>query len=203
MEDPRFRAEQLGDLYAPHVKAVNKLVDELRVDADRWMPHLAPMHAGVLARLLVIGPDPGPNLDRGRAYEALLSVEDDNAAAARIGALLKRARIDPAEVTLWNAYPWYTAGDLAAGDVRAGLEPLRRLVELLPELEVVVLLGTAAERLWRTFTSTLPDEVPYATVLTTREVADAAFEGTNAQRHQWREEQAETFLEAGRLLRER
>src|SRR5438132_10199484 len=46
LRDPVYRQEQLKDLYAAHVKPVNKLVDELRVDANRWMPHVAPLHGG-------------------------------------------------------------------------------------------------------------------------------------------------------------
>ncbi len=200
MRDDDFRREQLAGLYAPHVKPLNKLVDELRVDGDRWMPHLAPLHGGVMARILCLGGDPGANPHHGRAYEAMLSVEDDDAGSARIGALLKRAHIDPGEVMLWNAYPWYVTDDLGVGDLRSGLEPLRRMLELLEDLQVVVLLGPVAERSWRMFASTLPEEVPYAKVLSTHGLTE--LDGTNAQRHQWREEQAETFLDAARILRE-
>lgn len=242
MRDPEFRAGQLRELYAAHVKPVNKLVDELRVDRDRWLPHVAPMHGGTSARLLWIGSDPG--LRPTAPYEGLLGVEADDAGSARVGALLKRAGIDPAETTPWNASPWYapapwrmppghtspgalapgavSSGASAAGstssrgsapavtspsatarpDPRAGVEPLRRLLELLDELEVVVLLGRVAERTWRTLASTHPDQVPYAEVLVTTEADDEGFDGTNAERRLRREQQALVFEQAGRLLRE-
>ena len=202
MADPDFRAAQLRDLYAPQVKAVNKLVDEFRVDDGRWLPHVAPMHGGVGARLMWLGSDPGPRTTPGdRQHGELLSVENDDAASARIGALLKRAGIDPADCCPWNACPWYVDHEPTAQDIKAGLEPLRRVLNLLEQLEVLVLLGSVAERSWRTFRSTYPDDTGWFTVLATHGAGDEEQAATNAQKHQLREEQAEAFLEAGRLLR--
>jgi hypothetical protein len=200
MSDPAYRQEQLKDLYAAHVKPINKLVDELRVDAGRWMPHVAPMHGGTRARLLLLASDPGPGPDVERPQDDLLGVEDDDARAARLGALLKTAAIEVADTLVWCAFPWYTRHPPTTADITEGVEPLRRLVCLLERLEVVVLLGPAAERSWRNLASTHPYYVPEVRVLMTRDTDDAAFIGTNAQRRQWRDAQEQVFLEAGVLL---
>ena len=43
MADPVFRIEQERGRYAPHVRPINELVDDLRASADRgWMPYVAP-----------------------------------------------------------------------------------------------------------------------------------------------------------------
>jgi hypothetical protein len=202
MRDPEFRAQQLRDLYAPQVKPLNKLVDEFRVGGDRWLPHVAPLHGGVAARLMWLGADPGPRPSPvDRPQDDFLCVENDDAASARIGALLKRAGIDPADTCPWNAYPWYVDREPSAADLKAGLEPLRRVLELLEQLEVLVLLGSAAQRSWRAFRSTYPDDTGWYTVLTTHGIGEEDQAPTNAQRHQLREEQAAVFLEAGLLLR--
>ena len=200
LSDPAYRQAQLKDLYAAHVKPVNKLVDELRVDAERWLPHVAPLHGGTEARLLLLASDPGRGPGTDRPQDDLLGVEDDDSRAARLGALLRAAAIEVEDTLLWCAVPWYTRHPPTAADLKAGVEPLRRLVYLLERLEVVVLLGPAAERSWRSLTSTHPYDVPAVRVLTTRDTDDAAFAGTNAQRKQWRDEQDQVFLEAGRLL---
>lgn len=167
------------------------------------MPHVAPLHGGVQARLLWLGSDPGPLPPTpGRPYEGFLSVENDDAGSARLGALLRRADIDVAETCPWNAYPWYVDHEPTAAELKAGLEPLRRVMNLLEQLEVLVLLGRLAERGWRSFAATYPDDTGWCTVLTTHGLADDELAATNADRHRLREEQAETFLEAGRLLRE-
>jgi hypothetical protein len=202
MRDPEFRAQQLQQLYAPHVKPLNKLVDEFRAGSDRWLPHVAPMHGGVAARLLWLGSDPGPRPTQAeRPQDDFLSVENDDAGSARIGALLKRAGIDTADASPWNAYPWYIDREPTAADLKAGLEPLRRVLTLLEQLEVLVLLGSTAERSWRAFRSTYPDDTGWFTVLTAPGIGDEELAPTNAQRHQLREEQAAVFLEAGLLLR--
>jgi hypothetical protein len=202
LADPDYRRQQLHDLYAPHVKAVNKLVDELRVDEHRWVPYIAPLHAGVMTRLLLVVDSPGPApLSSGRAHDAMLGVEGDDAVSARLGALLKRSAIDVADTMVWGAFPWYAEQPVTSAETRAGVEPLRRVVELLESLEVVVLLGKVAERTWRTLATAHPDDLPYAQVLTTTEVDDADGQGTKAERHQRREQQAEVFAQAGRLLR--
>ena len=203
MADPEFRQQQLKDLYAPHVKAVNKLVDELRVDELRWAPYVAPLHAGVLTRLLVVIDSPGPApRGPGRAYDAMLGVEGDDAVSARLGALLRRAGIDVADTMVWGAFPWYTEEPAAAAQARAGVEPLRRVLELLEQLDVMVVAGGVADRVWRMFATANPDEVPYAHRLTTTEIDDSGWQGTNPERHRRREEQAAIFEEAGRLLRD-
>ena len=162
MSDPAYRQEQLKDLYAAHVKPINKLVDELRVDAERWLPHVAPLHGGTEARLLLLASDPGPRPQTDRPQDDLLGVEDDNARAARLGALLRTAAIEVSDTLVWCAFPWYTRHPPTAADLRAGVEPLRRLLDLLDRLEVVVLLGPVAERSWRNLTSTHPYDVPPA-----------------------------------------
>jgi hypothetical protein len=202
MADPDYVRGQLKDLYAPHVKAVNKLVDELRVDEQRWVPYVAPLHAGVMTRLLLVVDSPGAAPPgSGRPYEAMLGVEGDDAVSARLGALVKRAGIDVADTMVWGAFPWYADDPVTTAEARAGVEPLRRVLELLEDLEVVVLVGKVAERTWRMLATAHPDDVPYAHVLVTTEVDDSGWPGTNSERHQRREEQAEVFAEAGRLLR--
>jgi hypothetical protein len=201
MREPEFRAQQLKELYAPHVKPLNKLVDEYRGGGGRRVPHVAPMHGGVTARLMWLGSDPGPRTEVDRTQDDFLCVENDDAGSARLGALLKRAGIDAADTCPWNACPWYVDREPGAVDLRAGLEPLRRVLELLEQLEVLILLGSAAERSWSAFRSTYPGDTGWFTVLPTHGIGDEDQAATNAQRHQVREEQAAVFLEAGLLLR--
>jgi hypothetical protein len=200
MSDPAYRQEQLKDLYAAHVKPINKLVDELRVDPQRWMPHVAPLHGGTESRLLLLVSDPGAGPAVDRPHDHLLGVEADDARSARLGALLRTAGIEAQDTLVWCAFPWYTRHSPSTSDISDGVEPLHRLVELVERLEIVVLLGPAAKRSWRSLTSTHPYDVPDVPVLTTRDTDDEAFAGSNAQRRQWREEQEQVFVEAAALL---
>ena len=52
MAHTSFRAAQEAGRYAAHVRPINELVDELSGDERGWMPHVAPAHGGVDARVL-------------------------------------------------------------------------------------------------------------------------------------------------------
>jgi len=66
MREEAFRIEQEQGRYAPHVRPVNEMVDALRdQDGRGWMPHVAPWHGGVEARVLSILRDPGPKTQEG------------------------------------------------------------------------------------------------------------------------------------------
>jgi hypothetical protein len=155
-----------------------------------------------MTRLLLVVDSPGAAPPgSGRPYEAMLGVEGDDAVSARLGALVKRAGIDVVDTMVWSAFPWYADDPVTTAEARAGVEPLRRVLDLLEDLEVVVLVGKVAERTWRMLATAHPDDVPYAHVLVTTEADDSRWHGTNAERHVLRERQAEVFAQAGRLLR--
>jgi hypothetical protein len=54
------------------------------------------------------------------------------------------ARLDVARTITWNAYPWYINKSPTASQLDAGVMPLRRLLELLPDVSVVMLMGRRA-----------------------------------------------------------
>ncbi|MFG1922506.1 hypothetical protein [Cryptosporangium sp. NPDC048952] len=142
-----FREEQQRDRYAPHVRAINELVDELReVDGRGSMPYVAPWHGGVEARVLSVSGDPG-RADRGSGF---LCTENDEQGAERQALEFEALGISPREVTLWNAYPWYrdAKGDPNGVQLGVGADVLERLIGLLPSLRVVLLQGKVAQRGW-------------------------------------------------------
>ena len=51
----------------------------------------------------------------------------------------------------WNAYPWYVNAAPTRAQLVAGADPLRRLIELMPGLRVVLLLGKDAQAGWKLF----------------------------------------------------
>ena len=202
MRDSAFRREQRDGLYAPHVAPINTLVDGLGRQADGWLPHVAPVHGGVQARLLWVLRDPGPAVaDPDRDAAGFLCVENDDPTAQRLCDLLARAEIDVADTVPWNAYHWYINKAPSVGQLRAGVEPLRRLLGLLPRLEVVLLLGQHAQRSWSLLTKTRPDVGARLTVLQSRHPSRQAFIGSATERKQWQEEQALVFEQGGKVIR--
>jgi hypothetical protein len=157
MKDPTFRAVQLDGIYEGHVAAVNGLVDELREDqppAGRgWVPYVAPVHGGSTARILSILRDPGPKTHETNG-SGMLCIENDDASAALQCELFASVGLGARDVTPWNAYPWYRhdqKSGLSGQQITQGLPALRRLIDLMPDLQVVLLQGGEAQKLWKRF----------------------------------------------------
>lgn len=138
--DLQFRQQQLDGLRAPHIAPVNALVDELINPSGRgWIPYVAPVYGGVDARVLCIQRDPGPKTHSQLGGSGFLCLENDDATAERFATLLDGAGIAVSETLAWNAYPWYINRSPRAAELEADVEPLRRLLGLLPRLRVVML----------------------------------------------------------------
>lgn len=153
MREPGYRDQQWRDRYAAHVAPINELVDELGSrDAEGYPPYVAPMYRGVHAHALAILRDPGPKAggDKGSGF---MSVENDDQTAERQCGFFSGAGIDPAEVVPWNAYPWYINAAPTREQLARGVEPMRRLMELMPNLRVVILAGKDSQAAWELFRS--------------------------------------------------
>jgi hypothetical protein len=151
MRDAGYRADQWALRFDPHVAPINRLVDELGRQAEAGSPpYVAPMYRGVDAPALAVLRDPGPKAGGARG-SGFLSVENDDQTAERQCAFFAEAGLDPADVVPWNAYPWYINDRPTRAQLAAGVEPLRRLIELMPRLCVVLLLGKDAQAAWQLF----------------------------------------------------
>lgn len=149
MADPVFRAEQEREAAAaPHMAPITRFVAEIQDrDGRGWAPGVAPHHGGVDARVLSVLRDPGPATQVG-VGSGFLSVENDDPTAERQAALFAEHGIRDRDVLPWNAYPWYIDAAPNAEQGRAGAQVLVDLIRLLPHLEVVLLQGRDAERIW-------------------------------------------------------
>jgi hypothetical protein len=169
MRDPGFRRSQEEGLTLPHIAPINALVDDLRDEGGRgWVPYVAPMYGGIEARMLSVLSDPGPMTDAKCGGSGFLCLENDDPTAERSATLLDEAGIAASDMNPWNAYPWYVPeGSLTARQRAAGVEPLRRLIALLPRLQVVMLHGNNAKDTWKRFESRYPEVARRFLVLST------------------------------------
>jgi len=156
MREVEFREKQWHHRYDEHIAPINRLVDELR--RDGWVPYVAPMYGGVNARLLSVLRDPGAKTQDG-VGSGFLCMENDDASAERISELFAEAKIHARDIVPWNAYPWYINCAPKAAQLNAGVDPLRRIIDLLPELRVVMLHRRSAHNGWDRFTRKYPEIV--------------------------------------------
>lgn len=158
MAEPAFREAQWLHRYDDHIAPVNRLVDELRQSDLGWLPYVAPMYGGVRARLLSLLRDPGPKTQEAGG-SGFLSMENDDATAEAISRYFAEADIGAEDIVPWNVYPWYVNRAPKAAELSAGIGPLRRLLDLLPRLRVVMLHGGSARAGWRRFERAYPHVV--------------------------------------------
>lgn len=112
------------------------------------MPDFDPNDGGAAARLLLLletpGPRPGPR-PAGR-----VSRDNPSGTARNLRRFLDEAGIARADTAIWNAVPWAIHAPGApsraprAAEIRAGIALLPPLLDLLPDLRVVVLAGRVA-----------------------------------------------------------
>lgn len=199
MADPQYRRQQADGIYSPNVAPINRLVDELRTD-DEWMPYVAPAMGGVNARLLVIFRDPGPKT-RDEHGSGMLSPENDDPSAERLNILLTEAGIAPDDVMGWNAFPWYVNRKPSSAEIDRGLPVLRRIVELCPNLTVVMAHGGDAQTAWKRFRRQYPGVARGLTTIETYHTSRQALWTSDPAIREQREEHLRlSFEEAAEVL---
>lgn len=159
MGDAQFRAAQWDGRYAPHVAEINGLVDDLTARSKTGpAAYVAPHHGGSTARLVSVMSNPGPrsSIEEGSGF---ISCENDDATAERMCELYSEAGIDQSLTVLWNAHPWYVPDELQGSALSpamrdAGVRPMKRFLDLLPDASIVILHGGDAQDTWRRFDKT-------------------------------------------------
>lgn len=163
MAQDHYRTSQEAGLWDEHIAPINSLIGDLRGQAparsNGWVPYIAPSCGGVDATILCLMQEPG-EATLAETGSGMLSLENDDPAAESLGKLLDGAGIDPSETVLWNAFPWYRSepgSRMSAADEIAGVDPLKRLLRLLPKVRVVHLHGASTRKVWERLEAKHPE----------------------------------------------
>lgn len=153
--DRREVERKLALLDEPHVAPLTAFVRRLRAArGNDSVPWFDPTEAGAGARVLMLFENPGRRADALHG-SGFISADNDDKSAENMWTFLRAAGIDRrSEITAWNIVPWYLGDERRIGDVRPrDIEEARpallELLQLLPELRVVVLFGRKAQLGWR------------------------------------------------------
>lgn len=161
--------------WEPHVAPVNQFVDRIRIEiAQEWedeygeqavpvfVPYVDPDSGGVKARVLFLLESPAGPAALG---SGMLSADNNDETAKNVWRAYEASRLPRTFGLHWNAVPWYV-GDgkknapVTTADVERGRHFLDQLLDLAPEISVVLALGKRARQSIST----------WATELTTRGV---------------------------------
>lgn len=136
--------------FAPPVRGLNRLVEEIRAETGKSVPLFDPDSGGENAKVLILLQDPSQAASAGSGF---ISRHNNDRTARNTLVAADRAGLDYGLVTHWNVVPWWVAdpdqptSTLAAEVLRA--QPyVRRTLALLPDLRVVVLTGKVAQGAW-------------------------------------------------------
>lgn len=148
--DETYRRDLYRRRYEAHVRKINKHVDELRSTHRAEIPYVAPSYGGVDARLLTLMQDPGPKTNLANVDgSGMICVENADLTAARQKFFLNEAGINVLDIVSWNAYPWPKPHPQTPESDRQAALALRDFLSFTPHIEVVILNGTVARRIWR------------------------------------------------------
>lgn len=142
---------------SPSLATLRDFVGDLSI-RGRCVPGVDPEDAGADARVLLVLESPGPRSTSG-AGTGVISVDNPDQTAKNCWNARQAAGLIEG-VMQWNMVPWELDGgrrkpsevELAEGAIQ-----LRHMLDLLPEVVVIVLCGDYARRGWRRYTSALID----------------------------------------------
>lgn len=130
-----------------HVLPLVTLVSQLRDEGRGYVPDFDPLDGGVNARILFLMEKPGPKTDPRRGGSGFISRDNDDPTAAAVFTFMQNAKVDRDDAVIWNVVPWWDDTiHIRAAEWKHGLQHLEMLMEVLPRLQAVVLVGTKAGR---------------------------------------------------------
>lgn len=157
---PEAKSSRMLQLGEAHIHPLTHFVDELRESAGSGagIPYFDPWDGGVDAEALFLLEAPGAKA----VASGFISRNNPDETAKNMFELGVEAGIDRKRTVLWNVVPWYIGSGkkiraATPQDLEAGLQPLPRLLALLPRLRTVVFLGRKAERAAADIASLRPD----------------------------------------------
>ena len=131
--------------------SLDELVIRIRSDcgesADQ-IPGFDPANGNENARYLLLLESPGP-----KAVESgIVSISNNDPTAKNLSSQLAKAAINQTDIVIWNVIPWKLSGD--SGTIRPAKEEdfskgqiyLEPLIDELPNLKCIVLVGASARR---------------------------------------------------------
>ncbi len=149
LADDMCRQNRIELLSEPHIKPLIKFVQEIRTNKgpNYSIPFFDPLDGGVRSKILFVLLAPGPQAVKS----GFISRNNPDLSAKNMFELLAESGFSRYETVLWNIVPWYIGNEKkirppVQSEIVEGSFYLERLMDLLPNLEAIVLVG---EKAWK------------------------------------------------------
>ena len=146
---PAARTARLAELRDPHIAPLTAFVDTLRakMGLDYQIPYFDPWDGGVAAEVLYLLEAPGAKA----VVSGFISRNNPDETAKNFFQLNQQSGIPRKRTITWNIVPWYIGSGSRirpanSDDIEVGIQPLNSLLDLLPRLRAIVLIGQKAQR---------------------------------------------------------
>ncbi|NQU46925.1 MAG: uracil-DNA glycosylase [Chlorobium sp.] len=201
MKNPEFRQRQWDHRYDHHIAPINQYVDTLRKQAEKGsVPYVPPMYGGINARLLSLMRDPGPMTQDAAGGSGFICMENDDPTAERISNYFAGVHIPAGDIVPWNAYPWYINRKPRVAELEAGVLPLKGIIDLLPNLCVVMLHGGEAKDLWKRLLKRFPEMARVRALGTYHTSAQAFWTPDPTEKARRKKHLVDSFIQAAEIL---
>ena len=148
LKDEAERARRIGMLTLPHMKPLTDFLNSVasRQGADYQMPHFDPCDGGINAKALLLLEAPGPKA----VGSGFISRDNPDPTARNLWHLMRDVEIPRSDTLIWNIVPWYVGErghirPVTPEDIRQATPFLAELLQLLPCLQLIVLVGKKAQ----------------------------------------------------------
>jgi uracil-DNA glycosylase len=130
----------------PHIRPVSELVRKIRRVVGCDVPYVDPTLGGIRARVLLLLEAPAA---AAAHRSGMLSPDNDDGTAANVFQLYESSGLTRRWCLHWNVVPWYIGSGsrirtASRADVLEGQVWLARLIQQLPDLRLVVAMGSSA-----------------------------------------------------------
>ncbi len=146
---PAARTARLAELREPHIAPLTALVDTLRAEmgSDYQIPYFDPWDGGTAAEVLYLLEAPGAKA----VASGFISRNNPDETAKNFFQLNQQSGISRKRTVTWNIVPWYIGSGSRirpanSDDIEVGIRRLNSLLDLLPRLRAIVLIGQKAQR---------------------------------------------------------
>jgi hypothetical protein len=149
MRDEGVRERRKLMLDLPHVARLTAYAAKLRERGSVEVPEFDPLDGGIDAKVLFLFEKPGPMTAEGgkRTGSGFISRNNDDSSAAATIDFMQRAGIPRRLTVSWNVIPWWNnTVRVTKEELREGAKTVQELIDLLPNLRAVVMVGRNAAK---------------------------------------------------------
>lgn len=146
MRSEAVRLRRRAMVSEAHMAPLTAYAARLRERGSVEVPDFDPLDAGIHAQILFLFEKPGP-MTASSGGSGFISRNNDDPSAEATFNFMTRAGI-PRNLTLtWNVIPWWNGTRrITTDELRQGVASVRELINLLPSLRAVVLVGRKAAK---------------------------------------------------------